>query len=362
MRTGRPKAELVLSKEEERDLRSLTRRSRTAPELARRARIILASARGLDNKTVARKLRVSQGMVGKWRSRFVERRMEGLDDEPRTGAPRQIGDDEIEKVITLTLESTPRGATHWSTRSMAKKSGLSPMTISRIWRTFGLQPHRTETFKLSPDPLFIEKVRDVVGLYVSPPQHAVVLCVDEKSQIQALERSQPLLPMSPGRAERRSHDYRRNGTTTLFAALDVKTGIVIGETHSRHRATEFRKFLNTIDANVPDDLDVHLILDNYATHKTQAIRKWLVQHPRFHFHFIPTYSSWLNMVERLFAELTNKTLRRANHTSVGDLEEDIREFIQVTNEEPKPYIWTKTADQILARVAAFAKRTHKLHS
>jgi len=268
MRTGRPKAELVLSKEEERELQSLARRSRTAPQLARRARIVLASASGLDNKTVARKTRVSQATVGKWRTRFVQRRMEGLDDEPRTGAPRQIGDEEIEKVIALTLESTPRGATHWSTRSLAKRSGLSRMTVSRIWRTFGLQPHRTKTFKFSPDPLFIEKVRDVVGLYINPPEHAVVLCVDEKSQIQELERSQPLLPMSLGEVEKRSPDYRRHGTTTLFAALDTKTGKVIGETHPQHRAIEFRQFLNTIDANVPSDLDVHLILDNYATHKT----------------------------------------------------------------------------------------------
>jgi transposase len=362
MRTGRPKAELVLSEQENRELNSLARRSRTVPQLARRARIVLACARGLDNKSVARKMRVTPQTVGTWRTRFVEQRLEGLLDEPRPGAPRQITDAQVEEVITRTLESTPRGATHWSTRSMAKATGLSRMTVSRIWQAFGLQPHRSETFKLSPDPLFIEKVRDIVGLYLNPPEHALVLCVDEKSQIQALERTQPLLPMRPGQAERRTHDYRRHGTVSLFAALDVKVGTVIAETHRRHRAIEFRKFLDTIEAHVPAQLDVHLIVDNYATHKTATIRNWFAKRPRFHLHFTPTYSSWLNLVERLFAELTNKQLRRGSHRSVRELEAAIREFLEVHNEDPKPYIWTKTADAILANVARFAHRTHHVHT
>jgi len=245
---------------------------------------------------------------------------------------------------------------------MAKATGLSRMTISRIWQAFRLQPHRSETFKLSPDPLFIEKVRDIVGLYFNPPEHAVVLSVDEKSQIQALERTQPLLPMRPGQAERRSHDYRRHGTTSLFADLNVKTGDVISEMHRRHRAIEFRKFLNTIDANVPSDLDVHLILDNYATHKTPAIRNWFAKRPRFHVHFTPTYSSWINQVERLFAELTVKQIRRGSHRSARQLETSIREFLDVRNEEPKPFVWTKNADEILANVARFAQRALDDHS
>jgi transposase len=305
---------------------------------------------------------VTPQTVGTWRTRFVEQRLEGLLDEPRPGAPRQITDAQVEEVITRTLESTPRGATHWSTRSMAKATGLSRMTVSRIWQAFGLQPHRSETFKLSPDPLFIEKVRDIVGLYLNPPEHALVLCVDEKSQIQALERTQPLLPMRPGQAERRTHDYRRHGTVSLFAALDVKVGTVIAETHRRHRAIEFRKFLDTIEAHVPAQLDVHLIVDNYATHKTATIRNWFAKRPRFHLHFTPTYSSWLNLVERLFAELTNKQLRRGSHRSVRELEAAIREFLEVHNEDPKPYIWTKTADAILANVARFAHRTHHVHT
>lgn len=362
MRTGRPKVELVLTEVEEKELRSLARRSRTAPQLARRARIVLGCANGLDNKTVARKVRVNPKTAGKWRARFVSHRLEGLLDEPRPGTPRTIRDEQIEDVIIRTLESTPKGATHWSTRDMAKAAGLSHMTISRIWRAFGLKPHRTETFKLSPDPLLVEKIRDIIGLYIDPPEHAMVLCVDEKSQIQALERTQPLLPMRPGQAERRSHDYRRNGTISLFAALDVKTGKVISKTHKRHRAIEFRKFLNSIDANTPAELDVHLILDNYSTHKTQTIRNWFVKHPRFHVHFTPTYSSWINQVERLFAELTNKKIRRGSHRSVGELKAAIQEFLDARNEQPRPYIWNKTADQILASIARFARRTHGIHS
>lgn len=362
MRTGRPKALLVLTDVEEKELRSLARRSRTAPQVARRARIVLGCASGLDNKTVARKTRVNPKTVGKWRSRFISHRLEGLLDEPRPGTPRTISDEQIEDVIIRTLESTPKGATHWSTRDMAKAVGLSHMTISRIWRAFGLKPHRSETFKLSPDPLLVEKIRDIIGLYFDPPEHAIVLCVDEKSQIQALERTQPLLPMRPGQAERRSHDYRRNGTISLFAALDIKTGKVISKTHMRHRAIEFRKFLNTIDAKTPADLDVHLIMDNYSTHKTQAIRNWFAKHPRFHVHYTPTYSSWINQIERLFAELTNKKIRRGSHRSVRELKDAIQEFLDARNEQPKPYVWTKSADQILASIARFARQTHDVHA
>jgi transposase len=296
-------------------------------------------------------------MVGKWRQRFVDRRLDGLLDEPRPGAPRRLSDADVERVITKTLESTPRGATHWSTRSMAQATGMSQSAISRMWRAFALQPHRSETFKLSKDPLFIEKVRDVVGLYLHPPDKAMVLCVDEKSQIQALDRSQPLLPLRPGQAERRTHDYTRHGTTSLFAALDLATGRVIGQFHRRHRAIEFRKFLIRIDDAVPEPLDVHIVLDNYATHKTPAIQRWLARHPRFHLHFTPTGASWLNLVERWFAELTQKQLRRGVHRSSRELEKAIREFLEVSNEDPKPFVWTKSADEILESVAAFCKRT-----
>jgi transposase len=287
----------------------------------------------------------------------VADRVAGWFDEPRPGAPRQITDAQIEAVIVRTLETTPRGATQWSTRDMAKATGFSHMTISRVWRAFGLQPHRSETFKLSPDALLIPKVRDIVGLYLHPPDHAVVLCVDEKSQIQALDRTAPLLPLRPGQAERRTHDYKRHGTTSLFAALNTQTGTVIAETHRRHRSTEFRKFLDRIDAAVPADLDVHIILDNYGTHKTPLIRAWLAKRPRFHVHFTPTYGSWLNLVERWFAELTTKQLRRGVHRSVSELERAIREFVDVRNDAPKPFVWTKSADEILASIARFAERT-----
>jgi transposase len=357
MRTGRPKAALVLTPEERRELDSLAHRSRSAPTLARRARIVLACADERDNKTVARRLRLSPTTVCKWRARFVAERVAGLFDEPRVGAPRQITDDKVEDVIVRTLETTPRGATHWSTRAMAKATGFSHMTISRVWHAFGLQPHRTETFKLSPDPQLIEKVRDIVGLYMNPPDHAVVLCVDEKSQIQALDRTAPLLPMRPGQAERRTHDYKRHGTTSLFAALDAKTGKVIGEMHRRHRSTEFRKFLDRIDASVPPALDVHIILDNYGTHKTPLIHRWLAKRPRFYVHFTPTYGSWLNLVERWFAELTTKQIRRGAHRSVAELERAIQEFLDGHNEQPKPFVWTKGAADILASIARFAQRT-----
>jgi transposase len=337
-------------------LQEWTRRRSTAQALALRARIVLACAEGQDNIDVAEQLGVTHQTVGKWRQRFVERRLDGLLDEPRPGGPRRISDAKIEDVIVKTLESKPRDATHWSTRSMAKATGLSQTTISRIWRGFVLQPHRSETFKLSTDPLFIDKVRDVVGLYLNPPERALVLAVDEKSQIQALDRSQPLLPMRPGQVERRTHDYQRHGTTSLFAALDIATGRVIGQLHRRHRSVEFRKFLETIEANVPAELDVHLILDNYGTHKTPRIQRWLVRHPRFHLHFTPTGASWLNLVERWFALLTQKQIRRGVHRSVRELETTIRNYLSVYNEDPKPFIWTKTADQILESVARFCKR------
>jgi transposase len=357
MAIGRPKPSLVLTPDERRELESLAHRSRTAPAVARRARLVLVCADGHDNNVVARRLRLSPTTVCKWRARFVTERVAGLFDEPRVGAPRQIKDDKIEAVIVRTLETTPRGATHWSTRSMAKATGFSHMTISRVWRAFGLQPHRTETFKLSPDPQLIEKVRDIVGLYMNPPDHAVVLCVDEKSQIQALDRTAPLLPMRPGQAERRTHDYKRHGTTSLFAALDAKTGKVIGAMHRRHRSLEFRRFLDRIEANVPADRDVHIILDNYGTHKTPLIHAWLAKRPRFYVHFTPTYGSWLNLVERWFAELTTKQIRRGAHRSVVELERAIQEFLDVHNEEPKPFLWTKSADDILASIARFAQRT-----
>jgi transposase len=357
MRTGRPKATVSVTDEERQQLQSLAHRSRTASFVARRARIVLACAEGVTNTAVARRLRVAPGTVGKWRQRFVEDRVDGLLDEPRPGTPRRITDEQVEAVIVKTLESTPRGETHWSTRSMAKATGYSAMAISRMWRAFGLQPHRAETFKLSPDPLLIDKVRDIVGLYMSPPEHALVLCVDEKSQIQALDRTAPLLPLRPGQAERGTHDYRRHGTTTLFAALDVKTGQVLGETRARHRAVEFRKFLDLIDANVPADLDVHLVLDNYGTHKTALIRRWFAKRPRYHLHFTPTYGSWLNMVERWFAGLTTKQLRRGVHRSIAALERAIHEYIDAHNVDAKPFVWTKNADEILASIARFAART-----
>ena len=356
MRRGRPKQALRLSEEEHQRLRSLAQRSRSLPAVARRARVVLACAEGLDNRAVAKKLRCSLGMVGKWRARFLKQRLEGLYDEQRPGAPRQIGDEQIEQVVIQTLESTPRGQTHWSTREMAKNTGLSRMAISRIWRAFGLQPHRTESFKLSPDPLLIEKVRDIVGLYMNPPDHPLVICVDEKSQIQALDRTQPLLPLRPGQVERRTHDYERHGTTSLFAALELKTSRIIGQLRRRHRSQEFRKFLSTIEANVPAGLEVHIVMDNYGTHKTAIIRNWFAKRPRFHVHFTPTYGSWLNLVERWFAEITNKRIRRGIFRSVKELESAIREYIDVHNEDPKPFVWTRTADQILASIARFAQR------
>ena len=357
MRTGRPKRPLILTADEQERLQSLAHRARSQPLLARRARVILASAQGVGNQVVAKQLRCSPGMVNKWRSRFLKSRLEGLYDEPRPGAPRTVSDAQVEQVVIRTLESTPHAQTHWSTRGMAAASGLSRMSVSRIWHAFGLQPHRAETFKLSPDPLLIEKVRDIVGLYLNPPDHALVFCVDEKSQIQALDRTQPLLPMRPGQAERRTHDYKRHGTTSLFAALELKTRRVIGQLHRRHRSAEFRQFLDTIEAQVPAALDAHIIMDNYGTHKTALIRNWFAKRPRFHLHFTPTYASWINLVERWFAEITHQRIRRGVFRSVKELEAAIREYIDVHNENPKPFVWTKTADQILASIARFAQRT-----
>jgi transposase len=356
VRTGRPLAPLVLSVEENNRLVEWTRRHKTSQALALRARIILACAQNTPNKQVARQLRVTKQTVGKWRSRFLTQRLDGLLDEPRPGAPRAIDDARVEQLIATTLNERPRDATHWSTRSLAGKLRVSQSTVSRVWRAFGLQPHRAETFKLSTDPLFIEKVRDVVGLYMKPPVNAIVLSVDEKSQIQALDRTQPILPLAPGVAERRTHDYRRHGTTSLFAALNVATGSVIGELHRRHRSKEFLQFLRTIDFSVSPELDVHLVLDNYGTHKTPSVKAWLMRHPRFHVHFTPTSASWLNQVERWFALLSEKQIKRGTHRSVVELERCIRDYLDVYNDQPKPFIWTKTPDEIFASVARFCTR------
>lgn len=357
MRRGRPKAELSISEEERERLEQWARRPKSSQALAQRSRIVLKCAAGKNNQEVAEELHIKPQTVGKWRRRFVAKRLDGLLDEPRPGTGRRLSDREVERVLTMTLESTPRDATHWSTRSLAKACGLSRSSVNRIWRAFALAPHRSETFKLSKDPLFIEKVRDIVGLYMNPPDRALVLCVDEKSQIQALDRSQPVLPMRPGQAERRSHDYTRHGTTSLFAALDVKTGRIVGQIHRRHRSQEFRKFLDAIDGAVPDNLDVHLILDNYGTHKTPLIHRWLVKRPRFHLHFTPTGASWINMVERWFASLTEKQIRRGVFRSTQQLEQTIRDYIETNNQHPKPFVWTKSADEILESVARFCKRT-----
>jgi len=359
MRTGRPIPPLSLEQAERETLQNWARRPKSAQALATRARMILLCAEDNTNTQVAGKLHLRIQTVGKWRQRFVDRRLDGLLDEPRPGTPRKVSDAEVERVLTMTLESTPKDATHWSTRSLAAQCGLSHSTVSRIWQVFSLQPHRSEMFKLSKDPLFIEKVRDIVGLYLNPPDRALVLCVDEKSQIQALDRTQPLLPMRPGQGERRTHDYRRQGTTSLFAALDVKSGKVMGELHRRHRSAEFRKFLDTLDQTVPPALEVHLILDNYGTHKTAAIRRWLAKRPRFHVHFTPTSASWINLVERWFAALTEKQIRRGVHRSVRELETAIKQYLAVTNQSPKPFVWTKSADEILASVARFCARTSK---
>lgn len=352
----KPKA-IELTEEERAKLTEFARRAKTANSLARRARIILAAADGLGNAEIARKYGFGASTAVKWRTRFLKQRMEGLLDEPRVGAPRTVSDEQVEQVVTKTLEETPNGETHWSRRSMAEAVGLSADTIGRIWRAFGLQPHRSETFKLSPDPQLIAKVRDIVGLYLSPPSNAVVLCVDEKSQIQALQRTQPLLPLRPGQVERHSHDYTRHGTTTLFAALNVVTGEVLRRLEKQHRHQEYLRFLNDIDAHVPKGLDVHLVVDNYATHKTPRVMRWLLKRPRFHVHFTPTYSSWINQVERLFAEVTTKAIRRGSFHSVKELEQAITHYLD--SREEKPFIWTASADSILESIRRFCLRTSR---
>ena len=356
MARGRRLPELTLTLEENNRLVEWARRRTTAQALALRARIILAYAQGANTGEVAQRVRAIPHTVRKWRQRFIEQRLDGLLDAPRPGQPRKISDAKVEEVLAMTLERKPREATHWSTRLMAKATGLNQTAIVRIWNAFGLQPHRAEVFKLSTDPLFIDKVRDIVGLYLSPPTRAVVLCVDEKSQIQALDRTQPLLPLSFGVAERRSHDYVRHGTTTLFAALDLATGKVIGELHRRHRSDEFLKFLRTIDDSVPTKLDIHLVMDNYGTHKTPTVKAWFARHPRFHLHFTPTSGSWLNLVERWFALLSQRQIKRGSHRSTLQLEKAIRAFLATHNEDPKPFVWHKTADEIIESVGRFCAR------
>lgn len=353
---GRPKAQLVLTDEERETLERWARRPKSPMSLAQRSRIVLGCAEGLDSVEVARRVGVHQATVGKWRKRFLDRRLEGLTDEPRPGAPRKITDEDVERVVVKTLEDKPADATHWSTRDLAKKTGMSPSSVGRIWRAFGLKPWLADTFKLSEDPMFVEKVRDVVGLYLNPPDKAVVLCVDEKTGIQALDRTQPILPMRPGQVERRTHDYVRNGIADLFAALDLATGEVIHQVRPQHRAAEFKKFLAAIDKAVPEGLDVHVVLDNSSTHKTADINRWLVRHPRFHFHFTPTSSSWLNLVERWFAELTRRLLQRSAHRTVKALTADLNAWVAAWNDDPRPFVWHKTADEILENLAGYLQR------
>ena len=352
---------ITLSDPDRQVLQGWSRRPKTAQALALRARIVLAAAEGKNNTVVALEVGATTMTVAKWRGRFAERGLAGLHDEPRPGAPRTVTDSDVERVITATLESTPADATHWSTRRLAGQLGMSQSAVSRIWRAFGLQPHRSETFKLSRDPLFIDKVRDVVGLYLAPPDHALVLCVDEKPQIQANQGTAPVLPMRPGQPEQHTHDYIRHGTRDLFAALDVKAGTVIAQLRHRHRSVEFRKFLDAVDQNTPSELDLHLILDNSSIHKTPLIHRWLLRHPRVHLHFTPTSSSWLNLVESWFALLTRRQLARGSFRSTRALETAIKSYIATTNAEPKPFVWTKTADEILDSVARYCQRTSASH-
>lgn len=362
-RTGRPKAALTLTEDEREALERFARRARTNRNLALRAKMVLACAEdGVSDLAVGEKLRVSNKTVGKWRKRFIEQRLEGLLDEPRPGAPRKYSDDDVEKVIVQTLEAKPKGRTHWSTRSMAKSAGMSHSTVGRIWKAFRLRPHIVRSFKISNDPQFVEKVRDVVGLYINPPEHAVVFAVDEKPQIQALQRAQPILPMDIGMPERQTHNYLRHGTLDLFAALNVVTGKVITKMTKQHRAKDFVSFLKDIDRSVEDNLDVHIILDNLATHKAPEVQRWLVRNPRFQLHFTPTYSSWLNLIERFFGLLTEHALRRGSHTSIPALRKAIDEYVDAHNEDSKPFKWTKTADEILESVKRCSERIMKVHT
>src|SRR5512132_1541814 len=340
MRTGRPKRALQITDEDREKLNTMARRPKSVQAMAMRARIVLNCAEGMTNSEVAQKLHITGATVGKWRERFREFGLDGLLDEPRVGAPRKITDRQIEQVVTRTLESMPANSTHWSTRLMAAETGLSQNAIVRIWRAFGLQPHRVENFKFSKDPQFVEKVRDIVALYMNPPDHAIVLCVDEKSQVQALNRTQPILPLAPGVPVRQSHDYERHGVTSLFAALDVASGVAISNCYRRHRHQEFLRFLNDIDANLPSGFAVHLILDNYGTHKVSKVRTWLARHPRYHVHFTPTSANWLNLVERLFAEVTERCVRRGSHTAVRSLEQSMLSYLDNRNRDPKPFVWT----------------------
>src|SRR3954471_20345480 len=359
MPPGRPKKLVKLSTEEREKLETMARRPKSAQAMALRARIVLGSDEGMSNAAIAARLRLTAATVGKWRRRFLESRLEGLLDEPRVGAPRKITDRQIEEVVTKTLESMPANGTHWSTRGMAEAMDLSQNSIVRIWHAFGLQPHRLENFKFSKDPQFVEKVRDIVGLYLNPPDRAIILCIDEKSQVQALDRTQPLLPLAPGQAERHPHDYGRNGTTSLFAALNGAAGAVIGECYRRHRHQEFLRFLKLVDSTITKapGVEIHLVMDNYGTHKTPAVKRWLLRHPEYHLHFTPTSGSWLNQVERFFAEITEKQIRRGAFRSVKALEEAIKEYLKHHNHDPKPFVWTADADLILSRVEGVCKRT-----
>ena len=356
MRTGRPKRPLDITDEDRLKLRTMALRPKSTQAMAMRARIVLSCAQGMSNSEVAQKLHITGATVGKWRERYREFGLDGLLDEPRVGAPRKITDQQIEEVVTKTLESMPKNSTHWSTRLMATETGLSQNAIVRIWHAFGLQPHRVENFKFSKDPQFVEKVRDIVGLYLNPPDRAIVLCVDEKSQVQALNRTEPILPLAPGVPARQSHDYERHGVTSLFAAMDVASGVTISTCYRRHRNQEFLRFLNDVENNLPAGLDVHLVMDNYGTHKVAKVRSWLARHPRYHLHFTPTSGSWLNLVERLFAEVTERCVRRGSHTSIRSLEKAMLAYLDQRNENPKPFIWTADADLILGKVERLCKR------
>ncbi|WP_309401092.1 IS630 family transposase, partial [Cerasicoccus maritimus] len=351
MPKGRPVEEITLSENERCKLELMASRPKSSQRDAQRAGIILACADGLANQAVAERMGVCVQTVGKWRSRFAAGRIEALTDAPRPGAPRTISDAKVEEVVTETLEQKPKARTHWSSRLMAEKSGISDHSVRRIWKAFGLKPHQVKGFKLSKDPMFVEKVRDIVGLYLNPPEKAIVLCVDEKSQCQALERTQPILPMRPGIPERQSHDYERHGTLSLFAAYDIATGYVLGKSHARHRSQEFLMFLKEIDTAWPDDgNELHIIMDNYATHKTDKVQRWLDRHQRFQIHFTPTGASWINLVERFFGKITNQAIRRGSFSSVNQLRKAMDEYINMHNENPKPFQWTATPDSIFEKM------------